>query len=330
MKLTRSPLLAPLAALVALVVFNVAFTPGFTQLEFRHGRLFGSVIDVFQNGAPVMLLAIGMTLVIATGGIDLSVGSIMALSAAIAALLITRADLPPGLAALIALSAALAAGVWNGLLVTRVGLQPIVATLVSLVAGRGLAQVLTSDQKVRFENPAFEFLANGAILGLPAPVYLVAAIAVIVLLLIRFTIFGLAIEAIGVNPRAARLCGIRVDGTRTLAYAISGLCAGLAGLIAAADIKEADVANCGLYLELDAILAVVLGGTALTGGRPRLIGALLGAAFMQTLAITLQMRGVVTEYTLLIKAIVALTVCILQAERTADWLRLRLTRREPA
>jgi ribose/xylose/arabinose/galactoside ABC-type transport system permease subunit len=328
-KLIHSPLVAPLAALVTLVVFNVVFTPGFAHVEFRDGRLFGSAIDIVQNGAPVMLLAVGMTLVIATGGIDLSVGSIMALSAAIAALLITRGGQPPWLAALIALSAALAGGIWNGLLVTRLGLQPIVATLVSLVAGRGLAQVLSADQKIRFENPAFEVLANGAALGLPVPLYLVAAIAIIVLLLLRFTIFGRAIEAIGVNPRAARLCGIRVDGTRTLAYGISGVCAGLAGLIAAADIKEADVANCGLYFELDAILAVVLGGTALTGGRPRLVGALLGAAFMQTLAITLQMRGVVTEYTLLIKAVVALTVCILQSERTADWFR-RVLRAEPA
>jgi simple sugar transport system permease protein len=249
----------------------------------------------------------------------------MALSAAVASLLITRGNQPPWLAAAVALTVGLAAGIWNGLLVTRIGLQPIVATLVSLVAGRGLAQVLTSDQKVRFENPAFEFLANGALLGLPAPVYLVAALAIVILLLLRFTIFGLAIEAVGVNPRAARLCGVRVDGTRTLAYAASGLCAALAGLIAAADIKEADVANCGLYLELDAILAVVLGGTALTGGRPRLIGALVGAAFMQTLTITLQMRGVVTEHTLLVKAVVALTVCILQAERTTDWLRRRLS-----
>ena len=319
----RSPILAPLAALLALIAFNALFTPGFAHIEFRDDRLFGSAIDILQNGAPVMLLAIGMTLVIATGGIDLSVGSVMALSAAVAALLITRGNQPPWLAALITLRVGLAAGLWNGLLVTRIGLQPIVATLVSLVAGRGLAQVLTSDQKVRFENATLEFLANGALLGVPAPIYLVVGIALIVLLLLRFTVFGLAIEAVGVNPRAARLCGVRVDGTRTLAYAISGLCAALAGLIAAADIKEADVANCGLYLELDAILAVVLGGTALTGGRPRLIGALIGAAFMQTLTITLQMRGVVTEHTLLIKAIVALTVCILQAERTLEWLRRR-------
>lgn len=302
----------PLVALAALFVFNLIFTSGFARIELRDGRLFGTMVDIFQNGAPVMLLAVGMTLVIALGGIDLSVGSVMALSGAIAALLMTEygQSVPVGIAAALAL--ALAVGALNGALVTYAGIQPIIVTLVTLVMGRGLAQTLTHDQKVNFEIPTFEFIGNGTVLGLPFPALVVAVVALGVGLLLRKTSTGLYLEAMGGNPQAARLCGVRVHVIRILAFMACSLCAGMAGLIAAADIKEADVANAGLYLELDAILAVVLGGTSLTGGRANLVGSLIGAVFIQTLTVMLQMRGVITEHTLIIKAIVALGVCYMQ------------------
>jgi simple sugar transport system permease protein len=311
----RSPVFWPLLALVALLLFNVFFTPNFARLEIRDGRLFGSLIDILQNGAPVMLLSIGMTLVIASCGIDLSVGSMMALAGAVAALLITRQPQPTPvpLAVLAALGVALLVGAWNGMLVAHLRLQPIVATLVMLVAGRGLAQTLTGDQKVRFEMPAFEFIGNGSLLGLPIPLFIVAGVALLVFLALRKTVLGMYLAATGLNAPAARLCGLRVGTIRIFVYAFSGFCAGVAGLIATADIKEADVANCGLYLELDAILAVVIGGTSLMGGRPILLGSLIGAAIMQTLTVMLQMHGVITEHTLIIKAMVALAVCFMQS-----------------
>ncbi|WNG45798.1 ABC transporter permease [Archangium minus] len=309
----------PLVALVALLVFNLIFTTGFARLEFRDGRLFGALVDIFQNGAPVMLLAVGMTLVIALGGIDLSVGSVMALAGAVAALLMTEQGLSVPVSVAAALGTALVVGALNGALVTYGSVQPIIVTLVTLVMGRGVAQALTQDQKVRFENPSFEFIGNGTVVGLPVPVLIVAVVFVLVALLLRKTATGLYIEATGGNPQAARLCGLRVHTIQMTAYMASGLCAGLAGLIAAADIKEADVANSGLYLELDAILAVVLGGTSLTGGRANLVGSIIGATFIQTLTIMLQMRGVITEHTLIIKAIVALGVCFMQ---TAAFERL--------
>ena len=311
----------PLVALAALLVFNLLFTPGFARMELRDGRLFGTLVDILQNGAPVMLLAVGMTLVIALGGIDLSVGSVMALAGAVAALRMTEHAQSVPVAILIALAVAMAVGALNGALVTYAGIQPIIVTLVTLVMGRGLAQTLTQDQKVRFEVPAFEFIANGNVLGLPFPAFLVAAVALAVGLLLRKTAAGLYIEAMGGNPQASRLCGLRVHVIRMLAYMACALCAGLSGLIAAADIKEADVANAGLYLELDAILAVVLGGTSLTGGRANLVGSLIGAIFIQTLTIMLQMRGVITEHTLIIKAVVALGVCYLQTPSFERWMR---------
>jgi simple sugar transport system permease protein len=301
-----------LLVLAGLILYNVFYTPNFGQIQIQDGRIYGSLVDILQNGAPVMLLAIGMTLVIATAGIDLSVGSVMALSGAVAALLMTEHGQPVWVAIGGGLLAGLLVGAVNGMLVAWIGLQPIVATLVMLVTGRGVAQALTHDQKVRFEEPAFEFLGNGSLFGIPFPVVLVACVALGTLLLLRKTVAGIYIEAVGGNRRAARLCGLRVRPIKLSAYLFCGLCAGMAGLIAAADIKEADVANCGLYTELDAILAVVIGGTSLTGGRARLAGTLIGAVIMQTLTVMLQMRGVVTEHTLILKAGVALAVCFVQ------------------
>jgi simple sugar transport system permease protein len=316
----------PLVGLAVLLAYNLLFTPGFAQLELRDGRLFGTLVDLFQNGAPVMLLATGMTLVIALGGVDLSVGSVMALAGAVAALLITDHAQPVPIAIGAALLAGMLAGAVNGALVTYGGVQPIIVTLVMLVTGRGLAQTLTHDQKVRFENPTFESLGNGTLLGLPVPMLIVGAVALLVGLALRRTVLGLYVEAIGGNPKTARLSGLRVDAIRLVVYMACALCAAVAGLIAAADIKEADVANAGLYLELDAILAVVLGGTSLAGGRANLVGSLIGALFIQTLTTMLQMKGVITEHTLIIKAVVALVVCFIQ---TAAFQQL-LQRLRPA
>jgi simple sugar transport system permease protein len=307
-------------ALCLLLFYNVLFTPNFGRLEIKEGRLFGAAVDILQNGAPVMLLSLGMCLVIALGGIDLSVGSVMALAGTVAAIGFSARGWPVPAAVGAALGVCLAAGLWNGLLVWAVGLQPIVATLVLLVAGRGLAQTLTHDQKIRFEEPSFEFIGNGSWMGLPVPCWLLGAMAVALWWLLRRTALGLYVEAIGDNPRAARLCGLPIGRIQLGVYAFCSLCAGLAGLVATADIKEADVARCGLYLELDAILAVVLGGTPLTGGRPSLGGTLAGAMLMQTLTVMLQMRGVVTEHTLLVKAVVVVVVCLLQS---APFLRGR-------
>jgi ribose/xylose/arabinose/galactoside ABC-type transport system permease subunit len=328
-KLLWAPLFWPLAALGILLLFNILFTANFARLEVRDGRLFGAMVDILKNGSMVMLLATGMTLVIATGGIDLSVGSIMAVSGAAAALLMTERGTPPLAASAAALALAAAIGAFNGAVITFAGLQPIVMTLSVLVAGRGVAQAITHDQKVRIEIPAFEHFGNGSFLGLPVPVFIAAAMAALALAACRKTSLGMYVEAIGGNPRASRLCGLPVHAVRIAVYAFCGLLAGAAGLVATAVIKEADVANCGLYLELDAILAVVLGGTSLSGGRPRVGGALVGALFMQTLTTMLQMLGVVTEHTLLIKAVVALAVCALQSPLLAKWAR-RLAPKEAA
>lgn len=314
-------------ALVIMLIAAAALTPNFIDVRWQDGRLFGALVDILRNGAPVVVVAVGMTLVIAAGGIDLSVGSVMALAGTVAALVIAGGHGGPWIGIAAGLGVACLAGAVNGWLVSWIGLQPIVATLVMLVAARGAAQALASDQKVRFAGGVIERAARGAWLGLPAPVYIAGAAAVVAALAIRWTLLGPALHAVGENARAARLCGVRVRGVRLLTYIACAGLAGVAGLIAAGDIGEADTANAGLYLELDAILAVVIGGTSLTGGRAFIWGSVLGALLMQTLSVALQMNGVPSEHALVVKAAVVLAVAVARSPGAGEFMQRRAARK---
>ena len=300
----------PLLALALLLLFNRFFTPGFFKLEIVDGRLYGTLVDVLNQGSKVMLLALGMTLVIATGGVDLSVGATMAIAGAVMAQL---AGVSVPVAILGGLGVALVAGAWNGLLVSTFKIQPIIATLILMVSGRGVAQLITDGQIINFEQPALVFLGNGTLLGLPFTLTLVVVMFAITALLVRRTALGLFIEAVGDNESASRFTGLPAQSVKFLTYVFAGLCAGLAGLVAASNIKSADSNHAGLYLELDAILAVVVGGTALTGGRFQLAGSLVGALLIQTLSTTLYARNVSADIAPVPKAIVILAVCLLQS-----------------
>lgn len=316
----------PLAALALALLFNLFFTSGFFSIEVKNGHLYGSLVDVVNRGAPVMLLALGMTLVIATGGVDLSVGAVMAIAGAVAALQVRAGhSLPFVLAA--SLGTALAAGLWNGVLVGFFKVPPIVATLVLMVSGRGIAQLFAGGQHIRFENPAFEFIGRGHLLGLPFTITLVLVVFAALSLVRAKTAAGLFIEATGDNETASRYAGVQTRLAQCGVYAVCALCAGIAGLIVTADIKEADPSNAGLGLELDAILATVIGGTALQGGRFYLGGSIIGAILLQTITTTILTRGVPVNWTLVVKAAVIITVCLLQSEA---FRRAFVRRRSPA
>ena len=317
------PTLWPLVALGLLLAYNGVRTPNFLHIEVRDGRLFGTTVDILHRGTPVMLLATGMALVIATAGVDLSVGAVMAITGAVAALLLTRTAQPVPVVVAGALAVSVAAGAWNGVLVAALGLQPIVATLVLLVAGRGIAQLLTDGMIITFERPGFAAIAGGAALGVPVTVFIAAGVVLLTILATRGTVLGLQIEAVGGNEEASRLAGIDPARTKLLVYGFSGLCAGIAGLIATADIKAADSNNCGLFLELDAILAVVIGGTSLSGGRANLPGAIVGALVMQTVTTMIYAQGRGVEYTLVVKAAAVAAVCLLQSDQLRAVLRRR-------
>jgi len=315
------PLVRPLGALLVLLLVDAVLVPGFFRIEIKDGHLYGSVIDILNRAAPLMLAALGMTLVIATRGIDISVGAVVALSGTVAALLVGSQPMALALAA--AFGVALLCGLWNGVLVAGVKLQPIVATLILMVAGRGLAQLLTDGQIVTVYHEPFFFLGSGYLLGLPFSLFVVAGVFLATLLLVKKTALGLFIQAVGINPVAARLAGLRTATLVVFVYVFCSVCAGLAGMLTASNIKSADANNAGLLLELDAILAVTLGGTSLAGGRFSLVGSMIGALIIQTLTYTIYSLGVPPEVNMVVKAIVVFVVCISQSSEFRTIFRRR-------
>ncbi|QMV45097.1 ABC transporter permease [Cohnella cholangitidis] len=309
----------PLAMLGALLLFNLFYSPDFFTIRMQGGHLYGNLIDILNFGAPLILVAVGMTLVIATKGIDLSVGSVVAIAGAMSCLTISKGEDQNSLGLVLmaigfALGLSVILGLWNGLLVTGAGIQPIIATLILMVAGRGIAQLITDGQIITLSSSKYEFIGAGSLATLPFSIFIVAAVFVVASLLTRKTALGLFIESVGTNPHASRLAGIRSRFVVVSVYMFCGLCAGIAGLLLSSNVSSADGNNAGLWYELDAILAVVIGGTSLNGGRFYLSGTLVGALMIQTLSTTIYSVGIAPEITLVVKAFVVLTVCLIQSE----------------
>ena len=305
-------LLWTLGPLLLLLTIDWWLIPNFFAIQGRDGRMYGIPIDILFYASRVMLLSIGMTLVIATGGVDLSVGAVMAMAAA-TAVLASNSGAPVAAAVVAAMGVALVAGACNGAFVSLFGMQPIVATLVLMVAGRGIAQLIAGVPILNFANNDLKWFSAGQFLGLPISVWIVILVFLLVWTLTRRTALGLMIEAIGDSPSAARMVGLPVRLVVTLTYVVVALCAALAGLVDAAGVTAADTYNTGLYLELDAILAVVIGGTLLTGGRFYLMGSVLGALLIQTLTTTLLLKDVSPNLLALPKAILVIAVCLMQS-----------------
>ncbi|MBB3193241.1 simple sugar transport system permease protein [Roseateles terrae] len=325
--LREHPLLRPVVALALLLLVDVIFLPGFLHLEIKDGHLYGPLIDILNRAAPLMLASLGMSLVIATRGIDVSIGAVVAIAATVAAVLVNaKQPLPVAYAA--ALGTALLCGAWNGILVAGLKLQPIIATLILMVAGRGLAQLMADGQIITVYEPSFFVLGSGYLLGLPVSLWVVVAVALITTTLLKKTALGLFIQAVGLNPVASRLAGLRTVTLIFGCYVFAAICAGAAGLMIASNIKSADANNAGLLLELDAILAVTLGGASLAGGKYHLAGSLVGALIIQTLTTTIYSLGVPPEVNMVVKALVVFLLCILQSNEWRAMLR-RWTRRSP-
>ena len=301
-----------LLALLGVLLINWLLFPNFFRITWQDGRLFGSVIDVINRGAPVAILAIGMAGVIATKGVDLSVGAIMAIAGASAAGLVV-AGYPAPVAVLAALGVGLLCGLWNGLLVAVFNIQPIIATLVLMVAGRGIAQLITEGSIVTFNDRLLILIGTGSFLGFPMAAVIALVLMIAVTLLVRRTALGLFIEAVGVNRAAASLSGIRSRMLLFFVYGLSGFCAAIAGLIVTGDIRGADANNAGLWLELDAILAVVIGGTSLLGGRFSVPMAVLGALIIQAMNTGILVSGFRPEFNLIVKAGMIILILLVQS-----------------
>jgi simple sugar transport system permease protein len=326
----------PVVMLVALLAINVIAVPGFLSITVNsEGHLFGSIIDIVRNGAPTLIIAVGMTLVIATRGIDLSVGSVCAISGAVACSIILGSPNPDdpavvGVAVLAAVGLSLLLGVWNGFLVAVLGIQPIIATLILMTAGRGIAMLITEGNILTVESAPFKFLGSGFLLGIPVATIFGAVIIIFAALLTRRTALGLLIESVGINPEASRQAGVRARGLLFTVYAFCAVLAAIAGLILTSNQTAADANNTGLFIELDAILAVVLGGTSLNGGRYSLAGTLVGALVIQTLVTTVYTVGIPPIATMVFKAAVVTAVCLLQSETTSAAFARWRRRRSPA
>jgi ribose/xylose/arabinose/galactoside ABC-type transport system permease subunit len=302
-----APTYGAAVALVLLVLANMLFTPGFAAVDnFR---------NILVQVTPTMLVAIGMTFVIATGGIDLSVGSLMAIASAVGAISLDYGAYPAILAALAVVTLV---GAFSGWLISAFKIQPIIVTLGMLIAGRGVAQVISyGGQLIPFSNPSFEFWGKESLIGIPVPVLVMAAAVGIAIFVLRATIFGRYVIAVGGNESAARLSGIHVNRTKITVYALSGLLAGLAGLIYTARLGASDASQVGANIELDAIAATVVGGTALTGGKATVIGTVIGALIMQIITTSFNMNGIKFSYSLVIKAAIIIFVVYLQRSKTA-------------
>jgi ribose/xylose/arabinose/galactoside ABC-type transport system permease subunit len=293
---------AALTGLAVLLAFNFAVTPKFASVQTLNVNL--------TQVAEIVIVAVGMTLVISTGGIDLSVGSLMAIAGALAPLIflspfgVSYPILGDAVAFVVPVVVATLLGFFNGWFITRFQVQPIVGTLVMFIAGRGVGQVLTNGNLQVFHNPVFQFIGLGRIFGVPFQVIVMLVAVGLAAWMLRRTLFGRHILAVGGNERAARLSGIPVDRVKQFIYAISGLCAGVAGLVVISINSSSDANLVGLGMELDAIAAVAVGGTPFTGGQANVIGSMVGALLIQLLRYTLLANGVPDAAALVVKGVI--------------------------
>ena len=299
-KITSARLFLPIVCLIAVLLLNVIKTPDFFNVSIRNGVLYGYIIDVINRASELVILAIGMTLVTAASGGQVSVNEYQnsIIIAVIAALL-----------------ASALCGAFNGFLVAKLNIQPMVATLILYTAGRGIAQLVTNGQITYIRVDSFK-MAGGYIgkCPIPTPIFFAIITVLIVYLILKKTALGLYIESVGINGKAARLVGLNSTMIKFLTYVICGVLAGIAGIVASSRIYSADANNIGLNLEMDAILAVALGGNFLGGGKFSLIGSVIGAYTIQALTTTLYAMNVKADQLPVYKAIVVVIIVTLQSD----------------
>jgi simple sugar transport system permease protein/ribose transport system permease protein len=308
-------------ALAVLILYNIFFTPNFLTA----GTLNANLTQV----ATIVIVAVGMTFVIATGGIDLSVGSLMAIAAVVAPMFLLDGQqfgapvIGLTLAFVVPVLVTTLCGAFNGVLVTVGGLQPIIATLVLFLAGRGLAQVIVNGELQEFRNfgspmvPNFEFIGLGQIAGVRFQVIIMLVVVIVAAWVLRATTFGRYVLATGGNPDAARLAGVPVNQVKMAVYCISGFLAGIAGLIVIAINRSSDPSSVGELMELDAIAAVVVGGTPLTGGQATIVGTFVGALIIQLLRFSLIAHNIPDGITRIVIAAAIVAAVLAQRQRTS-------------
>ncbi len=336
-KITKSKMFLPIFAMVLVMCINVVYdiangnpALNFFQIGITQGHLFGRLIDILNRGSEIAILAIGMTLVVSSSaGTDISVGSVMSLTGGTCCMLlagygvdhVNQYKIPLGLAMLIAVGVACLCGLFNGAMVAYLNIQPMVATLILWSAGRAIGLLLCKSKIVYVRVDSFQFMGNGYILGIPTPVWIAFGCILIASLVLRFTALGTFVQAVGINKKAARISGFNSAKIICITYIICGLCAGIAGLTNTSRIYSADTNNIGLNMEMDAILAVALGGNSLGGGRFFLAGSIIGAYTIQAVTTTLYALGVSSAQAPVFKAIVVILIVVIQSGPVKDYFK---------
>ena len=323
----------PLICLAVVLLVNLIKTPTFFSITINNGVLYGYLIDVLNRSSELIILAIGMTLVVASsGGTDISVGAVSAFSGAICIFALGTGEtyqVPYILGILLGVLAGALCGAWNGFLVAKMKIQPMVATLILFTAGRGMAQLITGGNILYVKVDSFKrlgaFLPN---IPLPTPIFVAIFVVIITSLVLKKTALGMYIESVGINGKASKLVGLNATVIRFLTYVFCGLCAGIAGMIITSRIYSIDANNAGLNIELDAILAVALGGNSLGGGKFSIAGSVIGAITIQALTTSLYAMQVTADQLPVYKAIVVIAIVMLQSPELKRMMkRIQLSRK---
>ena len=338
--ITRSKITWAVVAEILILLVCFIIRPDFFSISIQPstGVLYGSLIDILNRSAEITIIAMGMTLAIALGGTDLSVGALVAVSGAMA-LKLMRWDVleysTPGdytvypfwMAILLPLLTCMLMGLFNGILISKGGMQPFIATLILMVSGRGIAQILTNGKQFTTMYSPFRVIGQGHLGPIPMPIIIMTVVCIAMAVFVRKTSLGTFVESVGVNKSASRLSGISSDTVIIIVYTLTGLLAGIAGLIYSSRIMSNDSNNAGINYEMDAILAVVIGGTAMTGGKFSLIGTIIGSIIIRTIVTFVYYFGIVAEATMAFKALIIAVVIILQSEPVREYFARRSEKR---
>ena len=333
---------AVVAELLILLVAGI-LEPSFFKIELNQttGMLYGSLIDIINRSAEITIIAMGMTMVIALGGTDISVGALVAVAGAFA-LKFLRWDVTmyptPGdytvypfiLVIVVPLIICTLMGLFNGVLIGKFKLQPIIATLILMVAGRGIAQIATNGKQFTTGYTPYRFIGQGSMFGLPFPIIITIVVCACVMIFVRKTAFGTFVESVGVNPNASRVTGLKSDRIIMIVYTLTGFLSGIAGLIYSSRISSCDSNNAGVNYEMDAILAVVLGGTSMTGGKFSMTGTIIGSLIIRTITTLVYYFGITAEAIMAFKAAIILVVIVIQSEPVRRKLATMQARKQKA
>ncbi len=329
-KFFKSPLIFSLIVLLIVVVQNIITTPDFFEMSITNGILTGYIPSILDEAGELIIVTMGMTLVIAaSGGVDLSVGPIMAIAASFCGLLLNgseyRTDVyhsPYFLAIIAGLVGAAFCGVFNGFLVSKLKIQPMIATLILFTAGRSIAKQITHGQTIYIMNPSYKWLGV-QIPGIPIRTTILVSIAVILLvvLIVKLTSLGLYVQSVGINGSAARLVGLNSGAIKFMAFVICAVLAGIAGLVGSSSVGSVNSGELGLSIEMDAILAVALGGNNLGGGKFSIAGSVIGAYTIQAITTTLYAMNIRADQLNVFKAIIIIVIIVASSEVFKETIR---------